>query len=235
MRWDGAPRFQQLRRDSGRGNLAFQIQLRVPTRNPAPGRAGGTRQRQGCSQASSMWGGRWGASAALTREPVRLLRRHVPAEPPWSMGVWLGWDSQDGEGEERGGPDWGNWERKTPKSEILAGGRAAEINLLLKQSQEPKTPLGGGGGDSKGTGEGVSGTGPPQGFAAGRARTQLPPGTDFSTGAIPVAGKALPARLTAASACLPACFPHGRGSPRPRCAARRGFDLLLGKRDQRCN
>lgn len=28
------------------------------------------------------------------------------------------------------------------KSEILAGGRAAEINFLLKQSQGPKTPLG---------------------------------------------------------------------------------------------
>lgn len=46
--------------------------------------------------------------------------------------------------------------------------------------------------------------GPPQGFAAGHAQTQLPPGTDFCTRAIPVVGKVLPARLAAASACLPA-------------------------------
>lgn len=77
--------------------------------------------------------------------------------------------------------------------------------------------------------------GPPQGFAAGHAQTQLPPGTDFCTRAIPVVGKVLPARLAAASACLPACFPHGHGSLRPHCAAQHGFDLLLGKRDQRCN
>lgn len=44
--------------------------------------------------------------------------------------------------------------------------------------------------------------GPPQGFAAGHAQMKLPPGTDFSTRAIPVVGKALPARLAAASACL---------------------------------
>lgn len=44
--------------------------------------------------------------------------------------------------------------------------------------------------------------GPPQGFAAGHAQTQLPPGTDFPTRAIPVVGKALLARLAATSACL---------------------------------
>lgn len=63
------------------------------------GEQGGQGSSSGCSHASST------------------------VEPPRSMGVQPGWDSR--EGEEQGGPDWGNWERKTPKSEILAGGKGS--------------------------------------------------------------------------------------------------------------
>jgi len=120
------PHFQQLRGDSGRGNLAFWIQSRVPARLLLWGDHG--------EHSSRTWGGRWATSPALARELVQALHQANSCGAPHSTGVWRGWDSWDGEGEEQGGPDWGNWEKKTPKSEILAGGRAGEINLLLQQS-----------------------------------------------------------------------------------------------------
>lgn len=108
----------------------------------------------------------------------------VPIEPPPEHRGLAGLGQ--GEGEERGGPDWGNWERKMLKSEILAGGRAAEINLL-KQNQRPKPPLGGGV-DLKGTGAQASSMRPAQGFIDRRARPQPPPGTHSSTRATLVVG-----------------------------------------------
>lgn len=80
--------------DSRRGNTAFWIWLRVLAQNLT--------QQHGGQEVGTLRTGPTPPSGQFCRA---LLEHVSPA----------GYDSQDGEGEEQGGPDWGNWERKMPK------------------------------------------------------------------------------------------------------------------------
>lgn len=86
---------------------------------------------------SSMWGRRWGPS-----ELVQLLHQDSSAELYWSMRVQQAMTARMGKGRRREAQIGVTGRGTHQKSEILAGGRAAEINFLLKQSQGPKTPFG---------------------------------------------------------------------------------------------
>lgn len=86
---------------------------------------------------SSMWDRRWGPS-----ELVQLLHQDSSAELYWSTGVQQAMTARMGKGRSREAQIGVTGRERRQKSEILAGGRAAEINFLLKQSQGPETPFG---------------------------------------------------------------------------------------------
>lgn len=80
---------------------------------------------------------RWGPS-----ELVQLLHQDGSAEPYWSTRVQQAMTARMEKGRSREAQIGVTGRGRCQKSEILAGGRAAEINFLLKQSQGPKTPFG---------------------------------------------------------------------------------------------
>lgn len=120
--------------NDGKWGASFQVCRHMDPTAPAGVGAVGS-----CSHGCSTW------SAVLRcPRPGNRLSSFPQWVPHGAHGLrGSGRDGWDGMGKERSreAPCWGNWERRMPKSDIPAGGRAATTSLFLQQSQRLQTPF----------------------------------------------------------------------------------------------